>query len=246
MGRISIELVPRYKERFIQELKQVQSHFSCVDTINIPDIVRYDIRSLQGAKFARPLFPHPIPHLRAIAVSKNSPLPYKDFLLDNNIGEVLVIRGDKPLSGFEQSSPCNSIDLIKKFKKEIPQVKVYAGIDQYRSSFREECEYIQKKIDAGADGFFTQPFFDLKLMERYAKKLNRQEIFWGLSPVTTERSKAYWENNNKVSFPPHFRTTLEWNRAFAQEVLKFTKKNNFHIYFMPIKNDVVEYLKGII
>ncbi|UCD15377.1 MAG: methylenetetrahydrofolate reductase, partial [Candidatus Omnitrophota bacterium] len=126
-------------------------------------------------------------------------------------------------------------------------LKVYAAIDQYRSSLEKEYEYIQRKIDAGACGFFTQPFFDLNLLEDYLKKLAGIDVFWGVSPVITEKSKKYWEDNNKVKFPADFSLTLEWNRHLAAEMFSFTKEIvHAHIYFMPIKMDFVDYLTGII
>lgn len=246
MGRISVELVPRHKDSFIKELEIVKKHFPSVDTINVPDILRYELRSLEGSKFVKTFFSKAIPHLRAVAIDKDKPLAFKDFLIQNGIYEVLIILGDIPETSAGRFHPSTTIEVIRKFKIEMPQVKVYAGIDQYRAEFKEEYEYIQRKIDAGADGFFTQPFFDLRLMELYAKKLNNIEIFWGVSPVTTERAKHYWETKNNVTFPSDFEPTLEWSRTFARKVLQFTKKTNAHIYFMPIKTDILAYLTGII
>ena len=246
MGRIAVELVPRRKDTFLKELELVKANFSSVDTINIPDIIRYEITSLESAELARPLFNHVIPHIRAGVVNKDEPIPFKDFLSQNNINEVLVVLGDEPREPSPDFSPCTTIDLIKKFKIEVSGIKVYAGIDQYRSDFNEEYEYIRRKIDAGVDGFFTQPFFDLELMKRYCENLGGIDIFWGVSPAVSERSKNYWETNNNVKFPSDFKPTLEWNRTFAKDALNFVRENDSNIYFMPIKADVVEYLKGII
>jgi methylenetetrahydrofolate reductase (NADPH) len=246
MSRISIELVPRKKETFTKELETVKASFPSVDTINIPDIERYDLKSLEACSVVKPFFPHAIPHLRAQEVERDQPLPYKDFLVKNNINEVLVLFGDQREGFGGVSNPCDSICLIKKFKQEIPDIKVYAAIDQYRSSFKQEIEYIYQKIQTGADGFFTQPFFDLKLIKEYLGHLKDIEVFWGVSPVISERSKAYWEKNNKVSFPDGFEANMEWNRGFAKDALDLVKENNSHIYFMPIRADVVGYLSGII
>ena len=246
MKRVSVELVPRRKDTFLKELELLKVNFPLVDTLNIPDIIRYEVSSLESCELAKPLFAHVIPHIRAGVINKDEDIPFKDFLAKNEINEVLVVLGDEPQEQAKGFTPCTSIDLIKKFKLQIPKMKVYAAIDQYRSTFDEEYEYIQRKIDAGADGFFTQPFFDLKLIEFYSKKLKGVEIFWGISPVATERSKAYWETNNKVKFPSDFKPTLEWNRTFAKEAFGFVKASNSNIYFMPIKADVVEYLTGIV
>lgn len=54
--------------------------------------------------------------------------------------------------------PTITTDVIQKFHQEMPEVKVYAGIDQYRGSMRQELYRIHRKLQAGAVGFFTQPF----------------------------------------------------------------------------------------
>lgn len=247
MGRISVELVPREKDTFIKEIRLIKENFSSIDTINIPDILRYEIRSLEGCALVNSFFLHKIPHLRAAAINKIEPLPFRDFFKENNINEVLVVLGDRLGEESAGFVSCTSVELIKKFKKEMAQVKVYAAIDQYRSDFKTEYEYVQEKIDAGAQGFFTQPFFDLKYMEVYAKELKNVEVFWGVSPVTTDRSKCYWEKNNKVVFPEDFKPELDWNKKFALSVSDFIKAAACcHIYFMPIKTDIIEYLTGVI
>ena len=40
-------------------------------------------------------------------------------------------------------------------------------------SMKKELDYTKKKIDAGADGLFSQPFFDLNLAEIYLDQLQR-------------------------------------------------------------------------
>lgn len=244
--RVSVELVPRQKDTFIQELELVKSNFPAVEIINIPDISRYQLRSWQAAELAKPLFSCVIPHLKAIEVIKDAPIPYSDFLTTNNIDEVLVVLGDNPHDPHQIQNTCTSIDLIKMFKVQMPQIKIYAGLDQYRSDLEEEYEYAMQKIDAGADGFFTQPFFDIELMQRYSEKLKGVNVFWGVSPVTSERSKRYWQENNKVVFPSGFAPTMEWNKEFAKRAFDFVKSSDSNIYLMPIKTDILEYLGGVL
>ena len=244
--RVSVELVPRQKDTFVQELELVKRNFPAVETINIPDISRYQLRSWQAAELAKPLFSCVIPHLKAIEVEKGGPIPYSDFLNSNNINEVLVVLGDNPHDPLTREDTCTSIDLIKMFKAQMPEIKVYAALDQYRNDLNQECEYARRKIDAGADGFFTQPFFDMESMQLYSEKLKGINVFWGVSPVTSERSKRYWQENNKVVFPPGFIPTMEWNKEFTKRAFEFVKKNDSNIYLMPIKTDILEYLSGVL
>lgn len=246
MGRISIELVPRSSESFDEELREVKEKFSCIDTINIPDILKFDVRIPEACSVASPYFSHVIPHIRAVAVDKEKPLPFKEQFTEEGINEILVILGDNPEIDSKSDNPCTSIDLIKKIKDEMPGSKVYAGLDQWRTTMEEELDYVEQKKASGADGFFTQPFFDVEHINKWSKRLTGVEVFWGLAPVIRESSRVYWESKNSVVFPENFVCTLDWNKSFAKEVLKFSSEKNSHVYFCPITVDFVSYLTGIV
>lgn len=243
--RVSVEFVPREAAILEAELAYTKNNFSLVDTINIPDLLRFPIRSWEGCSIGKTYYKNLMPHLRAIDFNMAEPLPMAAFLRQNDIREVLVVTGDYPQAMTQKIYPSTSIDLIRKIKAELPDIKVYAAIDQYRASIKSEAEYIRRKIDAGADGFFTQPFFDLRFIEIYAELLCGYEVFWGVSPVISEKSMNYWETKNQVVFPVDFKPTKEWNAAFAKKVLAFTQATNTNIYFMPVRIDIQEYLTGI-
>lgn len=246
MGRISLELVPRDEGSFSEELKTVRAMFPRIDTLNIPDILKFDMRIPEACRVAAGYFNDIIPHLRAVSVGRGEEKPYSSLFEDQGIKEVLIILGDNPEIISKSSDPSDSISLIKKFKKERPDIKVYAGLDQWRAPFKRELEYVKRKIDSGSDGFFTQPFFDLGFIEKWAKVLGDTRVFWGLAPVIRESSRHYWETKNKVVFPKDFECTMKWNQDFAKKVLNFSRDDNFHVYFCPITVDFVEYLKGIV
>ncbi|MBQ2113988.1 MAG: methylenetetrahydrofolate reductase, partial [Selenomonadales bacterium] len=153
--------------------------------------------------------------------------------------------GDIPQDMGHHIYPSTSTDIIRKFKEEMPEVKVYAAIDQYRTSMRKEAMYIQRKLYAGADGFFTQPFFDVRFMEMYAEILAGHDVYWGVAPVMSTRSVFYWETKNNVVFPKNFEPTLEWNTRFAREALETVDKLGSNIYFMPIQMNLERYFTNI-
>lgn len=245
MGKISLELVPRSAESFDQELAAVKKMFPCVDAVNIPDILKFDVRIPEACEVASRNFPDIIPHIRAVSIHREKPFPYRDIFRKLNIGSALVILGDNPEIVSESDEPCDSVTLIKKIKKEMPGFRVYAGIDQWRTTMDEELEYAGSKIAAGCDGFFTQPFFDLGLLEKYAKVLKDTHVFWGVAPVVRESSRHYWETKNHVVFPDNFECTMKWNQAFARQVMDLTRGERSHVYFCPITVDFIEYLNGI-
>jgi methylenetetrahydrofolate reductase (NADPH) len=245
MMRISIELVPRTIENLQNELRLIKSSFPAINTVNIPDLLRIDMRSWEGSALSKPFYDHCIPHIRAIDFDLEQDIPIADYLNRNHLSEILLVTGDRPQDINRGIFPTTSIDFIKKIKSEHPNIRVYAAIDPYRSSIRDEYEYIQRKLDAGADGFFTQPFFDVRLMEVYEELLEGVETFWGVSPVTSQKSRNYWEAKNNAVFPKDFEPTLQWNIDFAKQALDFTKRTNSNLYFMPIKIDLKLYLEGI-
>ena len=243
--RISIELVPRSRSGLLAELEEVRS-LGGVQTVNIPDLLRYSLRSWQGCALAKAVVPQAIPHIRAIDINPKVPLPMAAALDAAGITEVLVIEGDAPADMGHQTYDVTSLEIIRKFRRELPHVTVWAGLDPYRQNFARERDYAEAKLEAGAVGLFTQPFFDLRLMELWAELLVGAEVFWGATTVTSEKSLSYWQTRNKAVFPRSFEPTLEWNRQFAAELLAFARRTGSHAYFMPVRASVAEYLGGVL
>jgi len=240
---ISLELVPRTEKYICDQAAYVEQSVPLISAINFPDLLRFDIRSWEACRMVEHSRLDRIAHLRAIDFDTHKPFPLTNFLTEHHIRKVLIIEGDKPQDMRHAIYPTSSLDLIRKLKKECDGVTIYAAFDPYRNNIRYELEYVQQKIEAGASGFFSQPFFDLRLLEIYSEYLEGQDVYWGVSPVTGERAKLYWETRNRAIFPKSFAPTLDWNVRFGQEVMSFCKKNSFNLYLMPIKIDLREYLE---
>ena len=71
-------------------------------------------------------------------------------------------------------------------------------------------------------------------------------VYWGVTPVTSERSKSYWEMKNNVIFPKGFEATLEWSVDFAKKVKEFADVHGDNLYLMPIKGNLEGYLSGVL
>ncbi|PJZ83246.1 methylenetetrahydrofolate reductase [Leptospira harrisiae] len=245
MSKILLEVVPRDTETLLYEVNYVKNTFSQISGINIPDLLRFETRSWFAAASIQNIFPNAIPHLRAIDFHLDHCDHIIEFLQKNNIPSVLVIKGDPPTDMSQKVYTTTSIKLIKKLKKEMSSLKVYAAIDQYRSGIKDEFDYIEMKIDAGADGFLTQPFFDLRLIQIFTEKLQGMEVYIGISPVITEKSQSYWESRNRAYFPKDFKPNMDWNVKFAKEVIQYCSKNDLNTYLMPIRLSLETYLSGI-
>lgn len=177
MVRISLELVPRDSEGLRAELELVQAQFPSINTINIPDLTRFELRSWEATRLSKSFYKDSIPHIRAMDFDADEPFVLAEYLDTHQISEILVITGDVPKNSSKPLYSTTCLDLIAKLKREHPHLKIYSALDPYRNSVRKEYEYVQQKLNAGVDGFFTQPFFDLRLMTLYSEMMEGADIF---------------------------------------------------------------------
>jgi methylenetetrahydrofolate reductase (NADPH) len=243
--RISLELVPRSRESIAAEVAALRAHFPAIDTVNIPDLLRFELRSWDACGHARRDVGRAIPHLRAMDFDPAKLAPLLAHLDRHALREVLVVRGDPPQEPGRAVFPTRSHELVAALKHARPDLRVYAAIDPYRAGLRDELEDAHQKRDAGADGFFSQPFFDLRLLSAWADLLEGHDVYWGVTPISGERSRRYWETKNRAVFPAAFTPTFEWSRRFAGEALAWARERGANLYFMPIRVDAVEWLRGL-
>ena len=247
MTHVSIELVPRSPTALAADLQLMRQRLPSVRMVNIPDLLGFDLRSWEACRQARAMVPRAIPHLRAMDFDLDRRLAaLVETLRAADLREVLVVQGDSPQDLHRQVFPTKSVELIRALKAALPGGAVYAALDPYRASFRAEMAYAAAKLEAGADGFFTQPFFDLRLMDVWGELLAGHEVYWGVAPVLAERTRRYWQTKNNAFFPVSFEPTLEWNRRFAADCLAWVRSRGAHIYYMPIRADIAAYLEGIV
>jgi methylenetetrahydrofolate reductase (NADPH) len=246
---VALEVVPRNRETLIAGAAAA-GEFPGIGIINVPDLPRFSLRSWEAcgilAEAEARLRPDYMPHLRAIDFDPGAPFPHRALFRSWGINRVLVIAGDPPREGGHKTYSVSTPVFIKKLKAEMPELRIYAAFDPYRSNIRYELDYLRAKEDAGAEGFLSQPFFDLRLLEIYAEYLEGKDVFWGISPVLSVSNRNYWESRNRAVFPKNFRPDLYWNVAFARRVLEFCQTHAFHLYLMPIKVDLHTYLSGVL
>jgi methylenetetrahydrofolate reductase (NADPH) len=245
-SQVSIELVPRSAESLDADLRLLRERFPQVSTVNIPDLLRLPVRSWDACQRARRSVERAIAHLRSMDFDLTGPFALKDVLATRGLSEVLVVRGDAPQELGRRIYPTRPAELIAAIKSQLPGLRVYAAFDPYGVSLHSAGERARAKLDAGADGFFTQPFFDQRLMDVCAELLVGCEVYWGVSPVLGPQTRRYWEVKNRVVFPASFEPTLAWNRRFAQAALAWVRERGTHVYFMPIRTDLVTYLEDIL
>ncbi|MDR2793315.1 MAG: methylenetetrahydrofolate reductase [Treponema sp.] len=244
---VSLESVPRDIET-LARISETVRDFPSINSINIPDLLRFPLRSWDACADLVAKLPDKIciPHIRAIDFDMETPFPLTALFRLKNISSILVIAGDPPKeTSHHVCYPTKTVPFIRKLKREMPELRIYAAFDPYRSNIRYELDYLMEKEGAGAVGFMSQPFFDLRLLEIYAEYLEDKDVFWGISPVLLPQSRNYWEERNRAVFPKSFEPTMEWNTRFGRQVIDFCKKQDFNLYLMPVKVDVPAYLAGL-
>lgn len=240
----SFEIVPRNLAAFSEQYQFVQSLDAVINVINVPDIQRFSIRSWElSDQIDRNRYSF-IPHFRAIDFKMDGGELFR-IIEERQLEQVLLVSGDPPDGLKREFYNTDVIDLIRVVKRRFPDLKIYAGFDPHRQGIQDECIYIQRKVDVGVNGFFSQPFYDSRLIDIYADHMQGLDTYIGLSPITNMASKNYWEVKNKVKFPSVFRPDYEWNIEFANRVIENACAAGFNIYFMPIKIDLSKYFSKI-
>lgn len=238
--RISFEVVPRSHDAMMEQLNFIEQKLPFIDTINVPDLLRYQTRSWDAAAHVKREKYHFIPHVRAIDFDLKTNRLQK-IIEKHELDKILLVSGDPPPDMSYPVFNTNVLDLIAAIRKSFPEIEIYAGFDPYRSSIKDEKEYINRKLDVGVDYLLSQPFFDMRLLEIYSDFIPSEKVYWGISPVITDKSKNYWERMNHAVFPRDYQPTYEWNINFAKKVLDFCKQNGGNVYFMPIRIDLEKY-----
>ncbi|WFP49425.1 methylenetetrahydrofolate reductase [Methylomonas sp. EFPC3] len=241
---ISFEIVPRSLQAFDEQYAFVQTLNQGINIINVPDIQRFDTRSWQlASRVDRSRFRF-IPHFRAIDFKIDGGELFR-IIEDYGLDSVLLVTGDPPEGLKRAFYNTDVVDLIRAVRRRFPELNIYAGFDPHRQGLQDECDYIWRKADAGATGFFSQPFYDPRMVEIYAEHMQGLETYIGISPITTQASQNYWEVKNRVKFPKNFRPDYDWNVEFANNLIATAAETGLHVYFMPIRIDLGKYFQRI-
>ena len=139
-----------------------------------------------------------VAHLTCVNASKEETKEILDFYQENNVQNILALRGDPPkgqdrftasLDGFEYAA-----ELVAFIKERYPEMSVgVAGFPQGHPGTpnrQEEMVYLKEKVDAGADYICTQLFFEnhdfFDFRERCEIAGINVPITAGIMPITSK------------------------------------------------------------
>lgn len=161
-------------------------------------------------------------HLTCANMSEATLRDALDQAKDGGIRNILALRGDPPLYGdpstFVPSFIDNSIDLIKWIKKNYGDTFCIAvgGYPEGHpdSKSKDQCtDYLNKKIDAGADLVLTQLFYDLneyyEFLNRCQKRNINCPIIPGIMPIMSFDRFQKFTEFTQTKVPDAIRRVLE-------------------------------------
>lgn len=243
---IALELVPRTLDGLLSESRLNLQSFPQIQAINVPEINSVATKSFEASQHMLASGLPVVPHFRTIDRSLEELERMTGILVEQGLKEVLLISGDPPKDAASfVSSGVSPVMGVRALKAKFPGLRVYTGMDGYRQSFRKELDYCYEKLEAGSDGFFTQPFFSEGLLELWLEQLPDTEVWVGVSPVTALSSRKYWERMNQVVFPPHFGLDLASNVKLNRRLLDLAAGAGQKAYLMPITIAAEDYLRAL-
>ncbi|MBT5855319.1 methylenetetrahydrofolate reductase [bacterium] len=240
-----VELVPRDLDTLLEEARWVVDNYPNITGINIPDVLRLKNRSHDASKILLEAGIQALPHIRCIDRPQVETIDLVGELIELGLESVLIISGDPPDNPNILTYPVTPMQVVEQLKKRYPTLKVYCALDPYRQSFAKELDYCHYKMQAGADGFFTQPFFDADLARIYLDQLEDTEVFLGISPVLSEQSLGYWKTRNKAIFPKNFDLGIESHVALTKTLFSLLESRDQHCYMMPIRMPIRDYMTSV-
>ncbi len=240
--QISLELVPRAREDFEREILWTRTNIPQITHVNIPDLIRLTARSWEAFDWVGGSYPV-IVHIRASDVLPDEVESFARNLKNRGIHHLLVVQGDERNDG---KKGMTSVELLRALRVYERDFVLYGAIDPYRQDIVREMHYVEEKIQAGATAFLTQPFFDRGLLATYRRACEGLSVWWGVTPILSEKSLVYWREKNGVPLPDDYDLSLDGNVRWAATVIEeISGDPHAALYLMPIRVDVATYLPRI-
>ncbi len=124
-----------------------------------------------------------MPHLTCIGSTKQEISEIIGYYKDIGIENILALRGDPPMGtteypeiedGFEYAS--DLIEFLKSMKAFSIGAAVYPEGHRESPSIEMDMVYTKKKVDAGADFFITQMFFENRFFYEFLQRAEKYDI----------------------------------------------------------------------
>ena len=212
-----------------------------------------------------------LPHLTCVASTKEHVRSMLEQIHENNIDNIMALRGDLPKDGIICNDYKHASDLIADIRSIDPDICI--GGACYPEG-HIECEhksddinYLKLKVDAGCDFLTTQMFFDNNIFYNFLYRIKDKGInvpvLPGIMPITTARQLSRSVALSGTSVPERFRAIVDRfgddPAAMRQAGIVYACEQiidliangvtHIHVYSMnkpDVAKDILSMLSGII
>ena len=219
---ISFEVFPPKAETGLNEVKTAAGAIAALNpsymsvtygaagsTSKMTIEVASDIKNLHGVPV--------MPHLTCVASTKEHVANMIRQIRENNIDNVMALRGDLPKDGIVCHDFEHASDLVREIRSLDSEICI--GGACYPEG-HIECEhksddinFLKLKVDAGCDFLTTQMFFDNNIFYNFLYRIKDKGInvpvLPGIMPITTAKQLSRSVALSGTSVPERFRAIVD-------------------------------------
>lgn len=225
--------------------------------------VAADIKNLHGVSV--------LPHLTCVASSKEHVANMLRQIHENNIDNIMALRGDMPKDGIVCHDYEHASDLIRDIRAQDPTICIGGAcypeghIECAHKS--DDIRFLKEKVDAGCNFLTTQMFFDNNIFYNFLYRVKdigiNVPVVPGIMPITTAKQLSRSVQLSGTSVPERFKAIVD---RFGDDPVSMRQAgiiyaseqiidliangiNHIHVYSMnkpDVAADILNNLKGII
>ncbi|MCR4557747.1 MAG: methylenetetrahydrofolate reductase [NAD(P)H] [Saccharofermentans sp.] len=273
---ISFEVFPPKQETGLDDVKTAAGSIAALgpsymsvtygaagSTSKLTIEVASDIKNLHGVPV--------MPHLTCVASTKEHVSHMIRQIRENNIENVMALRGDLPKDGIICNDYKHASDLIKDIRALDPDICI--GGACYPEGHIEcvhkadDIHFLKEKVDAGCDFLTTQMFFDNNIFYNFLYRVKdvgiNVPVVPGIMPITTARQLSRSVQLSGTSVPERFKAIVDRfgddPAAMRQAGIIYATEQiidliangitHVHVYSMnkpDVASDILYNLRGII
>lgn len=273
---ISFEVFPPKQETGLNEVKTAAGAIAALNpsfmsvtygaagsTSKLTVEVASDIKNLHGVPV--------MPHLTCVASTKEHVTNMIRQIRENNIDNVMALRGDLPKDGIVCHDFEHASDLVREIRSLDADICIggacYPEGHIESANKAEDIRFLKEKVDAGCDFLTTQMFFDNNIFYNFLYRVKdvgiNVPIVPGIMPITTAKQLSRSVQLSGTSVPERFKAIVDrfgddpvaMRQAgiiYATEQIIDLIANgitHIHVYSMnkpDVASDILYNLKGII
>ena len=209
-----------------------------------------------------------LPHLTCVASTKEHVRSMLNQIHENNIDNIMALRGDLPKDGIICNDYKHASDLIADIRSIDPDICIGGAEGHIECEHKsDDINYLKLKVDAGCDFLTTQMFFDNNIFYNFLYRIKDKGInvpvLPGIMPITTAKQLSRSVALSGTSVPERFRAIVDrfgddpvaMRQAgivyAAEQIIDLIANGvtHIHVYSMnkpDVAKDIIKMLNGII